>query len=56
METKAAQTVGDYNDHPDALDKRFARFGLRPLSDADVWALGMAAMVMPDGSPGAAAP
>jgi hypothetical protein len=36
----------------DALDARFARFGLRPLSDADVWALGMATMVMPDGSPG----
>lgn len=37
------------------LDERFARFGLRPLSDADVWTLSMAAMVMPDGSPGAEA-
>ena len=47
--------VGDYNEHPDELDKRFARFGLRPLSDSDVWALSMAAMVMPDGNPGAEA-
>ena len=39
----------------DILDARFARFGLRPLSDADVWALSMAAMVMPDGNPGAEA-
>lgn len=37
------------------IDERFARFGLRPLSDADVWALGMATMVMPDGNPGAEA-
>jgi hypothetical protein len=42
----------DPRDARDALDSRFARFGLRPLSDADVWALGMATMVMPDGSPG----
>lgn len=47
--------VGDYTEHPDELDKRFARFGLRPLSDSDVWALSMAAMVMPDGNPGAEA-
>lgn len=52
-ESSTAQTAGDYNEHPDAMDKRFARFGLRPLSDADVWALSMAAMVMPDGNPGA---
>lgn len=39
----------------DILDARYARFGLRPLSDADVWALSMAAMVMPDGNPGAEA-
>lgn len=39
----------------DILDARYARFGLRPMSDADVWALSMAAMVMPDGNPGAEA-
>lgn len=60
METKAAQTVGVFEgkrpeDIQDALDQRFARFGLRPLSDSDVWALSMAAMVVPDGSPGAEA-
>lgn len=38
-----------------ALDERFARFCLRPLSESDVWALSMAAMVMPDGNPGAEA-
>ena len=37
------------------LDSRFARFGLHPLTDEDVWALSMAAMVMPDGNPGAEA-
>ena len=37
----------------DALDSRFARFGLHPLTDSDIWALGMATMVMPDGNPGA---
>lgn len=37
------------------LDQRFAVFGLRPLADSDVWTLGMAAMVMPDGNPGAEA-
>lgn len=42
-------------DIQDALDERFARFGLRPLSESDVWALSMATMVMPDGSPGAEA-
>lgn len=36
------------------IDQRFARFGLRPLNDEDVWALSMADMVMPVGSPGAA--
>lgn len=46
-------TTGDYDLRGEDLDQRFARFGLRPLSDADVWALGMATMVMPDGSPGA---
>lgn len=45
----------DYDLRGDDLDQRFARFGLRPLSDADVWALGMATMVMPDGNPGAEA-
>ena len=34
------------------LDQRFARFGLRHLTDAEVWALSMATMVLPDGSPG----
>lgn len=43
------------DDPQEALDQRFARFGLRPLTDADVWALSMAAMVMPDGNPGAEA-
>lgn len=42
-------------DIQDALDQRYARFGLRPLTDNDVWTLSMAAMVMPDGSPGAEA-
>ena len=46
---------GDYDLRGEDLDQRFARFGLRPLSDADVWALSMAAMVMPDGNPGAEA-
>lgn len=58
--TKAAQTASVFEgkrpeDARDALDQRFARFGLRPLSDSDVWALSMAAMVMPDGNPGAEA-
>lgn len=35
------------------LDERYAKFCLRPLGDADVWALSMATMVMPDGNPGA---
>lgn len=48
-------TAGDYDLRGDDMDQRFARFGLRPLSDADVWALGMATMVMPDGNPGAEA-
>lgn len=39
----------------DALDSRYARFGLHSLTDEDVWALSMAAMVMPDGNPGAEA-
>lgn len=34
------------------LDQRFAQFGRRHLSDAEVWALSMATMMMPDGSPG----
>lgn len=60
MDTKPAQTGGTYEsripeDPQDGLDRRFARFALRPLTDADVWALAMAAMVMPDGSPGAEA-
>jgi hypothetical protein len=57
-ETKAAQTVTKAKDSADIqaeLDERFAKFGLRPLTDADVWALSMAAMVMPDGNPGAEA-
>jgi hypothetical protein len=37
----------------DLVDKRFARFGLHPLTDEEVWALAMACMVMPDGNPGA---
>lgn len=41
-----------YDDIQAALDARFARFTLRPLADSDVWALSMAAMVMPDGNPG----
>lgn len=49
MNGKAAKT----DDTRAELDSRFARFGLRPLSEADVWALSMAAMVMPDGNPGA---
>jgi len=53
--TLLKQPVGDYDVRGDDLDQRFARFGLRPLSDADVWALGMATMVMPDGNPGAEA-
>lgn len=58
VETKAAQTVTKAKDSADIqaeLDERFAKFGLRPLTDADVWALSMAAMVMPDGNPGAEA-
>lgn len=58
-ETKAAQTVYQARadvkrpeDVQDALDERFARFALRPLGEADVWMLGMATMVMPDGNPG----
>lgn len=42
-------------DAQDQLDKRFARFGREPLTDEEVFALGMAAMVMPDGNPGAEA-
>lgn len=37
------------------LDQRFAVFGLRPLPDEEVWALALASMVVPEGSPGAAA-
>jgi hypothetical protein len=56
VETKAAQTKAkDSADIQAELDERFAKFGLRPLTDADVWALSMAAMVMPDGNPGAEA-
>lgn len=36
----------------DELDARFARWGMHALTDADIWALAMATMVMPDGSPG----
>ena len=36
----------------DRLDARFARWGMHALTDADIWALAMATMVMPDGSPG----
>lgn len=39
----------------DELNSRYARFGIHPLTDEDVWALSMAAMVMPDGNPGAEA-
>lgn len=44
-----------YDDIQAGLDERYARFCLRPLTDAEVWALGMATMVMPDGNPGAEA-
>ena len=55
-EPMTAQPRGhEEEDAGDLLDKRFARFGLRPLSDADVYALSMATMVMPDGNPGAEA-
>jgi hypothetical protein len=59
METKPAQT-GTYasripENPQDILDRRFARFALHPLTDSDVWTLAMAAMVMPDGNPGAEA-
>lgn len=52
-ETKPPQRGHEPRDFQDELDARFSRFGLRPLTDADVWALSMAAMVMPDGNPGA---
>ena len=39
----------------DLVDKRFAKFGRRPMPEADLWALGMATMVMPDRNPGAEA-
>lgn len=41
-----------YDDIQAGLDARFARFCLRPLTDAEVWALSAATMVMPDGNPG----
>lgn len=47
--------AGDWDKKGQDLDQRFAKFCLRPLSEEDVWALSMAAMVMPDGSPGAEA-
>ena len=57
--TKPAQTgvyASRIPDNPqDILDRRFARFALRPLTDSDVWTLAMATMVMPDGNPGAEA-
>lgn len=37
------------------LNQRFAAFARRPLPDEDVWALALADMVMPEGSPGAGA-
>lgn len=46
----SARTIDEIQD---ALDSRYARFGVHPLTDGDVWALSMAAMVMPDGNPGA---
>ena len=57
--TKPAQT-GTYasripENPQDILDRRFSRFALHPLTDSDVWTLAMAAMVMPDGNPGAEA-
>lgn len=42
-------------DLADLIDKRFAQFGQRRLTDDEIWALSMAAMVMPDGNPGAEA-
>ena len=51
----SAETKARPEDPQDALNERFARFGLRPITDADVWALSMATMVMPDGNPGAEA-
>lgn len=47
MTTKTSDEIQD------ALDSRYARFGVHPITDEDVWALSMAAMVMPDGNPGA---
>lgn len=44
-----------YDDIQAGLDERYARFCLRPLTDAEVWALSAATMVMPDGNPGAEA-
>ena len=57
--TKAAQTATFESrvpeDAQDILDRRFACFALRPLTESDVWTLAMATMVMPDGNPGAEA-
>lgn len=55
-QSQAAQTRSkDAGDVQAELDQRFASFGLRPLKEADAWALSMATMVMPDGNPGAEA-
>lgn len=49
-----AKTAGrETPDIADLVDKRFARFGVHPLSDEEIGALATACMVMPDGSPGA---
>lgn len=53
MGEQRAIAVGDWDTKGQDLDQRFAKFCLRPLSEEDVYALSMASMVMPDGSPGA---
>lgn len=55
MGNESAVVGHETPDAQDQLDKRFARFGRQPLTDEEVFALGMAAMVMPDGNPGAEA-
>lgn len=54
-DTKPVEAVGCYDLKGVDLDQRFARFGHEALTDAEVWALSMATMVLPNGSPGCAA-
>lgn len=47
--------AGDWDLRGRDIDQRYARFGRAAMSDAEIWALSMASMVLPDGHPGCGA-